>query len=162
MMHLRTGAVGLGIALAVIAHADARKELDAAYTAYNTAMKARDVKKLMTYTTNDFKLINVRKVVISRMEVRTQLETALKQLQKIIAVTTKIDSLSSDKIGVIQVRSTSTFKAEIVNPSTKKVSVFESTSTSDDTWIKQGGAWRIKQTRLVKEEHKLDGKKVGA
>lgn len=154
--------VVVACASAVLGWADARKEIDAVYTAYNTALKARDVKKLMAFTTNDFKLIHLRNVVISRMEVRNQLETNLKQFKNILAVTTKIDSMAGDKIGVIQVRSTSVFKAEIVNPNTKKTSIFEALSTSDDTWIKQTGAWRIKQSRVIKQEQKLDGKKVGA
>ena len=139
--------------------ANAVKELEAVYRDFNAAMKARDLKKVMAFTTPDFKLINASKVVFSRMEVRTNLEQTLKQFKSIASITTKIDSFKST---VIQVRSTSVFKAEIVNPSTKKVGVFESKSTSDDVWHKTAAGWRIKESRIVKEENTLDGRKVGA
>jgi len=142
--------------------ANALKEIESAYLNFNAAMKARDLKKVMAFTTPDFKLINASKVVFSRIEVRTNLEQTLKQFKNITSITTKIDSFKSDKLTVIHVRSTSVFKAEIVNPSTKKVGVFESKSTSDDVWHKTAAGWRIKESRIVKEENTLDGRKVGA
>lgn len=141
--------------------ANALKELEVAYRDFNAAMKARDLKKVMAFTTPDFKLINAQKVVFSRIEVRTNLEQTLKQFKSITSITTKIDRIQSDKPTVIHVRSSSGFKAEIVNPATKKVGVFESKSVSDDVWVKTNAGWRIKESRIVKEENTLDGRKVG-
>lgn len=152
--------IGVVLSATLAAAADVRKELEAAYTNFNAAMKARDVKKLMALTTNDFKWINENKVVFSRMEVRNNLEQTLKQFKSIQSITTKIDKIASDKIDVISVRSTSVFKAELVHPSTKKAGLFESTSITDDVWIKTKEGWRIKQTRTIKETSYLDGRKV--
>jgi len=154
-------AIVIGVVLsATLAAADVRKELEAAYTNFNAAMKARDVKKLMDLTTPDFKWINENKVVFSRMEVRNNLEQTLKQFKSIQSISTKIDKITSDKIDVISVRSTSLFKAELVHPSTKKAGSFESTSVTDDVWVKTKQGWRIKQTRSIKETSYLDGRKV--
>lgn len=146
--------------IAAAAVADVRKELETAYTNFNAAMKSRDVKKLMAFTTPDFKWINENKVVFSRMEVRNNLEQTLRQFKTIQSITTKIEKIESDKINVIHVRSTSTFKAELVHPSTSKASPFESISVTDDVWVKKKEGWRILQTRTIKETSYLDGRKV--
>lgn len=151
----------LGMVMPSLVLADARKELEAAYRDFNAAMKARDVKKVMAFTTPDFKMVNVGKVVFSRMELRTSLEQSLKQFKTILSVTSKIERMQSDKFNVISVRSTGTFKAEIVNPTTKKVGIYESTSVTDDVWVKSKEGWRLKQVRTVKEDSRLDGRKVG-
>lgn len=146
------------LALVSMARADTRKELDAAYTKFNSFVKAKDLKGMMSFFTSDMTLVNEKGQISNRAAVESMLEAQLRYFKKVTTLTTKITKITN-KDGKVLAETDGLLEALIALPGEEKTKKLRDASSTTDTWVKVKGAWKISKVVTTKRNLTVDGKR---
>jgi hypothetical protein len=168
ILHLLTS-LTFGIAVLTVAPAqgDPTKAI-AAYYAKDDALALKadyaGLKKLkLENSTSDFVSVvkagkTGKTITRTRADEFAQLDGFSKIIDSIVKSNSHIDRITQGKKAiVVTVTSSGELKTKKL-PQDGKVHRLANTGTSEDTWVKVGGAWKIKQSKSLTSKMLLDGK----
>lgn len=133
-------------ALAGCGNAD-KAEIEKAYAGMDQAINAKDVGKLAGFYSDKF---------TGKAAIQQKLGAALNMAQSIDAKTTVDEVSVSGATATAKVKQHVTIK--INNPLTGKPADVVTDATKNDTWAKEGGAWKLTATQAASASTTVDGK----
>lgn len=136
--------------------AQARKAIEAIYAKDRAAMTRKDVDAIFANQTPDYVAISKA----GKRLARDQANQMARQLTMAKTVDVKSRILSFSLKGDTATARTKThIYATIMNPQTNKPMAATMDGLTEDTWVKRGGKWLIKQMREIQTSQKLSGAK---
>lgn len=139
------------------ATSDARRALQALYDNTNTAAAKKNLNGVLAYMTPDFVATDRKGNKRTAAQLRSELMQIFPLLQSWRG-TSRIQriTLKGGALATVVVKENA--RMVMTNPLTKQTSVVDSTGTSRDIWVKQGGGWRMKQSQTLSNKATLNGK----
>jgi hypothetical protein len=145
-------------ALAVDAAAEARKQIQAAYNRENAAAARKDTSGVIANMTPDYRNTDLRGQTATVDQIRQSLPRLFASAISLKArsVVNKI-TLKGDQADTVVNE-----HAELMlfNARTRKPSRLVIDEVYQTLWVKTGGGWRKKRSKVLSSTQKLDGKRV--
>lgn len=148
--------------------ADDKADVKARYDQLLKAMKAKDSKAVMALGTKDMTWKQQNGQLLKRPAIESMMKEQFGLPFKVVSTKISIDQMVAKNDSYI-VKTSMTLLATMSVPGPKtagskaqkpKDIKLQSLSVSNDTWVKQNGKWMLKHVESLKEENKIDGKKV--
>ena len=134
---------------------DVKADMQGRYEAMNSAVKAKDVDKFMTYLSNDFEQVGVDKTTFKRNKMEELFRAVTKEAVDIDSKASVTNAtVSGDRADVT---ATITQKITMKEATGEKTHVIEITSTCQDVWKKENGEWKLLQSTETKHDATRDG-----
>ncbi len=160
-----TTLVGVAIlAVPAFSLADAKGEISKAYDTRLKLFKAKDAagmsKMFLDLTTEDVSMVGTGMAGMKKAEMAKMIKSQLSLVQSVKGGSMTLAKWNI-KADTITVEATEKMEFTMANPQDPKTPmVMKGTTISTDTWVKAGGKWKLKKVKVVKEEYRMNGKKL--
>lgn len=158
---MRTILLGAALTIALTAPAapDVKKTLEANYSAIAKAFVKKDIAALEKFLDPKFAAYEKGGSMTPRDKVVADFKNQMAMLKDVSWVRTikSIKPLGKDTLALVD----GVFKGSSKGKDGKNHK-FELNITAQDVWTKNGSAWQIKKTTVLKRTMKVDGKQMGS
>jgi ketosteroid isomerase-like protein len=137
--------------------ADAKKAIVAAYQKMDAAIAKKDAKTVLAYHMTDYYSTDAKgkKTTYAQLEQMAPMLFSMMRSAKQKTTVAKVTSKGDQAVARVSIH------AEIVLPDpqdAQKTAKLVADETSDETWVKKGGEWKLSRSKRIKSRQTVNGK----